>query len=83
MAAFCRSTWRRRSSGSGWVKSGEKQIIEVTCPVSSISAGDRIDVGRRQAAEEAVVVLDAFAAERRGVADPPSYGRRPSVSSSK
>ena len=28
MAAFCRSTCRRRSSASGCVKSGEKQIIE-------------------------------------------------------
>ena len=35
---------------------------------------DWIDVRRREAAEEAVVVLDALAAERRGVADPLRVG---------
>ncbi len=33
-------------------------------------ANDRIDVFRRQAAEEAIVVFDAFAAERSRRADP-------------
>ncbi len=38
IARFCRSTCLRRSSGSGWVKFGEKQSIDVTCPVCSIAA---------------------------------------------
>ena len=38
MARFCRSTCRRRSSLSGCVKSGEKQSIDVICPVAAIAS---------------------------------------------
>ena len=34
-AAFCRPTWRALSAASGWVKSGEKQSSDETCPVSA------------------------------------------------
>ena len=48
------------------MKSGEKQSIELTWPVSAIAASDRIDVRVAEAAEEPVVVLEPLAAERRG-----------------
>ena len=46
-------------------------------------AHDRIDVGRREARKEAVVVLDPLAAEGRRLVDPAPYERRRSVKSSK
>ena len=38
IALFCRSTCRARSSVSGWVKSGEKHIIDEICPVAAIAS---------------------------------------------
>ena len=70
MASFWRCTWRARSAASGCVKSGEKHSSDEACPVSSITSRTRrggIGPERRQ---EAVVVLDALAAERLGVAQP-------------
>ena len=39
------STCAARSSASGWVKSGEKQIIDDDLPGLGHQARDRIDVG--------------------------------------
>ena len=44
----------------GCVKSGEKQIIDVICPVSSIARRMVIDAVGVEAPEEAVVMLDPF-----------------------
>jgi len=38
IARCCRSTCRARSSRSGWVKSGEKHIIDEICPVAAIAS---------------------------------------------
>ena len=64
------ATWRARSSASGCVKSGEKQTSDVGWPVSASAATTGSTSAGVERSQEAVVVLDAFAAERRRLADP-------------
>ena len=47
------------------MKSGEKHSIELDLPGLGHRRDHRIDVGVGEAAEEPVVVLEPFAAERR------------------
>ena len=65
IAASWRSTWRARSAGIGMREVRREAQHRADLPGLRHRARHRIDVGVAEAAEEAVVVLDPLAAQRR------------------